>query len=533
MHKEISTKGSKELKPTKKSSVTTGSVVPEVGGLQTIGAMIKEARERQGITQALFAEKLKTSQSAVARIESGEQNMSIELLGKINKVLGERIISITSGTDDFIIRGGKKLSGTVETRPSKNGALHLMCAALVNKGTTTLHNIPRNQEILRLLEVFDSIGIAATWIAEHSLTIKVGKINTKALKVDSAAKIRSGLMMIGAFAHHLESFALPHSGGCKMGARTIAAHRFGLDPMGVKIETKEDVYEVTVGKRKKNRVVLYEASDTGTTNILLAAARFPGPTEIIFAQQNYMVMDVCYFLVKLGVRIDGLGSSRLTVYGKETFNTDIEHYNSEDPIETMFFISAAITTHSEITITRAPIDFLELELLKLELMGLKYKRGPVYKSANGETNLSDLTLYPSKLKALPDKIHPLPFPGINVDNLPFFVPIATQAEGRTLIHDWMWEERAIYFTELNKLGAKITLLDPHRIMVDGPTELKANQVVCPQALRPAAIILIAMLGAKGTSILRNVYSIARGYEDLPKRLSALGADVEMIKSVTG
>lgn len=502
-------------------------------GLITIGAMIRTARERQNITQSDFAKKLKTSQSAIARIESGDQNMTIELLEKINKILGERVITTAASTDDFIIKGGKKLSGTVETRPSKNGALHLMCAALVNKGVTTLHNIPRNQEILRLIEVFDSIGAHVTWITQNSLTVKVGKINTSKLKADSAGKIRSGLMMIGSLAHHLSGFTLPHSGGCKMGARTIAAHRYGLKPLGIDIVTKEDAYVISVDKKIKNKVVMYESSDTGTTNVLLAAARIEGPTEIVFAQQNYMVMDVCYFLQKMGVRIDGLGSHRLTVYGKKDFNMNVEHSNSEDPIETMFFISAALVTHSKITITRAPVDFLELELLKLELMGLKYNRSKTYKSLNGETNLVDITLFPSKLSALPDKIHPLPFPGINTDNLPFFVPIATQTNGRTLIHDWMWEERAIYFTELNKLGAKITLLDPHRIMIDGVTELKGNQIICPQALRPAAIILIAMLGAKGTSILRNVYSIARGYEDLPKRLSALGADIEMIQTITG
>lgn len=504
------------------------------GTLLAIGDMIKDARERQDMTQAEFAKKLGTSQSAVARVESGDQNMTIELLGKINRVLGERIITAGDGTDDFVIKGGKPLSGTIETRPSKNGALHLMCAALINRGTTTLHNIPRNQEILRLIEVLESMKIAVSWIDQNSLTIKVPKkIATGALEADSAAKIRSGLMMIGALAHHLDRFALPHSGGCKMGARTIAAHRYGLEPLGVDIKTKDDIYDIRISKKTKGRVVMYEASDTGTTNVLLAAARFPGPTEIVFAQQNYMVMDVCHFLQKLGVRIDGLGSHRLTVWGKASFDQDIEHYNSEDPIEAMFFISAAIATHSGITITRAPIDYLELELLKLELMGLKYERSAHYKSANGETNLADLTLHPSKLAALTDKIHPLPFPGINTDNLPFFVPIATQTEGRTLIHDWMWEERAIYFTELNKLGAKVTLLDPHRVIIDGPTKLKGNQIVCPPALRPAAIILIAMLAAEGTSILRNVYSIARGYEDLPARLRSLGADVKIIKSVTG
>jgi UDP-N-acetylglucosamine 1-carboxyvinyltransferase len=145
--------------------------------------------------------------------------------------------------------------------------------------------------------------------------------------------------------------------------------------------------------------------------------------------------------------------------------------------------------------------------------------------------LVDITVYPSKLKAPADKIHALPYPGINSDNLPFFVPIATLAEGQTLIHDWMWENRAIYFTELNRLGAQITLADPHRAFITGPTKLKAAQVVCPPALRPAMIILIAMLAAPGTSILRNVYSISRGYEDVAARLNSIGAKIEVMKGV--
>ena len=127
-----------------------------------------------------------------------------------------------------------------------------------------------------------------------------------------------------------------------------------------------------------------------------------------------------------------------------------------------------------------------------------------------------------------EKIHPLPYPGLNIDNLPFFVPIATQAKGNTLIHDWVYENRAIYYMELNKLRAKVILADPHRVYIEGPTPLRGTEVICPPALRPAAIILIAMLAAKGTSILRNVYSINRGYEDLVCRLQKLGAKIEML-----
>jgi UDP-N-acetylglucosamine 1-carboxyvinyltransferase len=192
------------------------------------------------------------------------------------------------------------------------------------------------------------------------------------------------------------------------------------------------------------------------------------------------------------------------------------------------FISAAIVTQSKLLIKRCPIDFLALEILKLEKMGLKYKKSKIYKSDNERTDLVDITILPSKLSAPADKIHALPYPGINTDNLPFFVPIATQAEGQTLIHDWMWENRAIYFTELNRLGANIKLADPHRVFVTGKTPLKATQVVCPPALRPAMIILIAMLAAPGESILRNVYAIERGYEDIANRLNSIGAEIEVI-----
>jgi UDP-N-acetylglucosamine 1-carboxyvinyltransferase len=197
----------------------------------------------------------------------------------------------------------------------------------------------------------------------------------------------------------------------------------------------------------------------------------------------------------------------------------------------MFFLTAAIVTHSSITIRRAPIDFLELELLTLEKMGFSYSVSEHYKGDNGEVNLVDIKTSPSKLVAAPEKIHARPYPGLNMDNLPFFAVIATQAEGKTLIHDWVYEKRALYYTELDKLGADTTLADPHRLYVTGPTVLRPAELVCPPALRPATILLIAMLGAKGRSLLRNVYSINRGYEDLVTKLTSLGARIRLVHDI--
>ena len=199
---------------------------------------------------------------------------------------------------------------------------------------------------------------------------------------------------------------------------------------------------------------------------------------------------------------------------------------SEDPIEAMSFIAAALVTHSEITIARAPIEFLEIELEVLKNMNAKIEKSPEYLSANGKTRLVDLTVKKSKLVAPVDKIHPMPFPGLNIDNLPFFSIIAAVAEGRTLIHDWVFENRAVYITELSNLNVKVELLDAHRVYIEGPTKL-----VAPQALRPAVVVLIGMLAAPGKSILRNVYTINRGYQDFAARLRHLGADITPLTGI--
>ena len=272
--------------------------------------------------------------------------------------------------------------------------------------------------------------------------------------------------------------------------------------------------------------MLYELGDTVTENILLAAAQIKEKTIINLASANYMVQDVCFFLEKLGVKIKGIGTSRLEIEGNPNINQKVEYEISEDPIEAMFFLSLAATTNSNLTIKHCPIEFLELELLKLEKMGLKFEVSAEYFSRNKKTRLVDVKTFSSKLTALEEKIHPLPSSsGVNIDNLPFFVPVAVVAKGKTLIHDWVYENRAIYFIELNKLGAKISLMDPHRVYIEGPCKLKAADVMCPPALRPSAIILVAMIAAKGKSVLKGVYAINRGYENLEERLRSIGVDI--------
>jgi UDP-N-acetylglucosamine 1-carboxyvinyltransferase len=497
--------------------------------MQHIGSRIAQVRESSGMTQSDLAKKIKTTQSAIARMESGKQNVSAEMIKKISKALNKNLLTPTPGSMNLEILGGKKLSGVIETNTSKNGAVGLLCAALLNKGRTTLKHMPRIEEVYRLIEVLESIGVKVEW-RDNDITITPPKaFNLKTIDVEAARKTRSIVMFIGPLIHHLKKFSLPQSGGCKLGSRTVRPHFFALEHFGVAIDTTEDAFRVSYAPKCPDEIILYESGDTVTENTLLAAALSSCTTTIKYASANYMVQEMCAFLRECGVNIEGIGTTTLTVTGVAEINKDISYTLAEDPTDSMFFLAAAIVTNSAIKITRCPIDFLELELLKLEKMGFKYTKSKAYQSHNGITRLVDITTKPSKLVSLHEKIYARPYPGLNIDNLPFFAVIATQAEGQTLIHDWVYEKRAIYFTELDKLGAETVLADPHRIYINGPTKLRPNELICPPALRPATILLIAMLGAEGRSVLRNIYSINRGYEGLVERLSSLKADIKYLE----
>ncbi|MFH1178139.1 MAG: UDP-N-acetylglucosamine 1-carboxyvinyltransferase [bacterium] len=427
---------------------------------------------------------------------------------------------------NFVVDGGKKLSGTVITSRSKNGAVALLAASLLNRGVTTLEHVPKIEEVNRLIEVLRSIGVSVEWSNTSVTIIPPKKISLDSIDRIAATKTRSILMFIGPLLHHFNSFELPQSGGCTLGLRSVRPHLMALEKFGVSIKTRSENYCITHKGLHAAEIILYESSDTATINAILAAACIPGPSVIKYASANYQVQEVCGFLRVLGISVDGIGSTTLTINGIANINVDVSYSVAEDPTDAMFFIAAAIVTGSAVTIAAIPIEFLEVELLLLEKMGLKFTLSKQRMSENGITKLVNLHLTPCTLTAFPEKIHARPYPGLNIDNLPFFAVIATQAKGTTLIHDWVYEKRAIYYTELDRLGATTILHDPHRISIEGPTTLKAAEVICPPALRPATIILVAMLAAKGHSILRNVYSINRGYEDIVLRLQQLGASIE-------
>ena len=426
----------------------------------------------------------------------------------------------------FVIEGGHPLSGSLSVNTAKNSAVAILCASLMIKGKTVLYDVPRIEEVYRILEILTSIGVKIAWLAEHTLSLdtsaklQMDKIDKKATEIT-----RSSLMLLGALAAREKEFKIYKSGGCRLGERTVKPHLFALEQFGVSVESKNKYYDVKNKPLKAVDIVMYESGDTPTENAIMAAVLAPGVTTIKFASSNYMVQDLCYFLQSAGAKIEGVGGTTLRITGVSKLS-DVKKYNIiPDPIEAMTFIALAITTKSEMTIKNCPMDFLELEMEKLRVMGQKFQIKDRRKSANGKFDIVDIKFAVSELQALPDKIYGSPFPGLNIDNLPLFVPILTQAKGRTLVHDWVYENRAIYFLDFQKLGANLTLLDPHRVFVEGPTPLKGNELMCPPAIRPAVALLVAMIAASGKSVLRNSYTIERGYEDLAGRLAKVGVKI--------
>ncbi|HZL08032.1 MAG TPA: UDP-N-acetylglucosamine 1-carboxyvinyltransferase [Candidatus Dormibacteraeota bacterium] len=501
---------------------------------EKIGQLIAQVRQEKGLTQAEFARRMNTSQSAVNRMEHGRQNLSLETLGRISDVLNKQLLSLNQGAINLHIEGGHELKGEIALKTSKNAAVALLCASLLNHGVTRFKSFPRIEEVYRIIEVLESIGVQVKWLPGNDLEIRrPEKLQLDKLNATAARKTRSVLMLIGPLMHEYKEFNIPYAGGCKLGTRTVEPHLFALEEFGVSIVATSGHYRIKVAAKDPGEIVLYESGNTVTNNALMAAAGTAAKTEIQAASGDYMVQDLSNFLRKLGVQVDGVGTPFLTVQGVERIKKNVTFAPSEDPIEAMFFISAAVTTNSKITIQRVPYKWIGLELLKLKKMGLKLRQGKSYKAVNGITDLADITVekHNGNLKALPEKLHPNLFPGLNPDNLPYFVPIAAVCHGRTLIHDWMYENRALYYTEMSKVGVQVELADPHRIYITGPTRFIVADVVCPPALRPASLLLIGMLAAHGNSILRNVYTINRGYEDIAERLNSLGARITVLHEI--
>src|SRR5690349_13404067 len=298
--------------------------------------LIRDARKHRGWTQSQLAEVLNTSQSAVNRIERGHQNITLEMLARVGEALDSEIVSFGSGPMHLRVTGPTRLSGSIAVKSSKNAGVALLCAALLNRGRTTLRKVARIEEVNRLLEVLDSLGVKVTWLNDDNdlEIVPPAELDLAGINADAARRTRSIIMFLGPLLHVSAEFDLPYAGGCDLGTRTVEPHLSALRPFGLEVKASEGSYHATVAESRgpQRPIVLTERGDTVTENALMAAALYDGVTVIRNASSNYMVQDLCFYLELLGVQVDGVGSTTLTVHGKSDIDVDVDYAPSEDPI---------------------------------------------------------------------------------------------------------------------------------------------------------------------------------------------------------
>jgi len=419
--------------------------------------------------------------------------------------------------EKFIINGGKTLKGEIEARGAKNAVFPILAATLLTDDKCVIDNIPLIQDVFNFIEILKTLGKKVDWLEERKVQVE-GKLKESSPKTkDLIKKLRGSVLLLGPILARLKKFNLPQPGGCLIGARPISTHldafkQLGVN-IGVKIDKDREYFELELKKNPEKKVILNEFSVTSTENVLLFASCFDQQTEIKIADCDYEIQELIKFLTKMGVEIKQVNSHSFLVKGSSQLK-GVEHKVMSDPIEAGTFILMAAATKSELTIKNVETDYLELVIKRLKDFGL-----PIEIIDENTVKVKPWAV----LKM--EKVQALPYPGIATDLLPLFGVLATQTEGTTLIHDPLYEGRLRYLDELNKMGAQIIFADPHRAIINGPTELRGVTVDSPD-LRGGASLIVGALLAKGETIINNIEQIDRGYEKLEERLQKIGASIK-------
>ncbi len=422
----------------------------------------------------------------------------------------------------LIIEGKSKLEGVIDVRGSKNAATPIIAATLLTSSPCILDNVPLVEDVKAMLRIIEDMGADVEYLDKRRVKITAKDINPSRLSFDLVNKMRSSILLIGPLLARFGCVKIPQPGGCIIGSRPIDAHLNAFLKMGVEIEEfglkkngsrTSNVYHFKAEKRLQGReIVLDEFSVTATENVLMAATLAKGKTIIKIAASEPHVQDLAIFLKKMGADIKGEGTNTIEIKGKDVLS-GAEHFICYDYIEAGTFLLLALATKGSVCIENFPVNDLKLLLCKLKNFGAKLK-----------IRESSVTTSPGKDLVI-NKIQIMPHPGIPTDLQAPLGVLSTQAKGLTLIHDPLYEGRLKYLEELNKMGAEIVLCDPHRAIINGPTKLHGTKLD-PLDLRAGAALIIAGLLAEGTTIIKDVVQADRGYEEIEKRLSKIGARIK-------
>ncbi len=431
----------------------------------------------------------------------------------------------------FIVEGRQRLSGNIAVSGNKNEALPLIAASLLCKTPVEFTNVPDIGDVRDMLRIASSLGATVSEFEGGSVSICADHIETSLLPTQLSQQIRGSILFASSLLVRTGKALIPQPGGDTIGRRRIDTHFHVFQAMGVEIEkqryqtdSSEEgfLYALTTPQGLRGtEIYLDEASVTATENALIAASGAQGTTVIANAASEPHVQGLCAFLQKAGVSIEGVGSNILTIHGTDSFNSPI-HTVGSDYIEAGSLISLAAATDSAITITNIDTHFLRMILFQFERLGVSAEVDQNRRSVHIPDNQT-LRVRKDLGGAIP-RIEDSPWPGFPADLTSIMVVTATQSEGTCLIHEKMFESRLFFVDKLISMGAQIVLCDPHRAVVVGPTQLYGCAISSPD-IRAGMALLIAACAAEGTSVIHNVAQIDRGYEEIDKRLIALGAQI--------
>ncbi|HDZ85299.1 MAG TPA: UDP-N-acetylglucosamine 1-carboxyvinyltransferase [Candidatus Moranbacteria bacterium] len=417
----------------------------------------------------------------------------------------------------FEINGGKKLKGTIEVRGSKNAATPILAATLLTDKKCTISNIPLIEDVFRMIEIIKGLGAEIKWLGKRKISIIAKNIDPKRMDYEAVKKMRSSILLLGSLSARFDNFKIPYPGGCVIGSRPVDTHLSALEKLGVKIKQLNGFFKVDSKNCKANEIVLKEFSVTATENAMMLAANLPGKTVIKIAATEPHVQDLAKFLSKMGAEIKGIGTNTLEIRGRKELK-GATHEIIADANEAATFLILGVATKSPIRVKNVNIDHLDLVVEKLREFGANFKIGKDYIQIIPPKNIKAVTKIDARL-----------YPGIPTDTQAPFGVLATQAKGETLIFDSLYEGRFNYLKELKKMGAKARILSKHQASVKGPAKLK-GKIITSYDLRAGASLIIAALIAEGRTIIKDIYQVDRGYEQIEERLQKLGADIKRAES---
>lgn len=431
----------------------------------------------------------------------------------------------------FQICGGKPLHGEFFPQGAKNEALQVICATLLTSKSVRIKNIPEIQDVLILIEILKTVGVKVTRNVKGDYTFCSEEIDFEFLKSKefrkNGAQLRGSIMLLGPLLSRFGEAYIPVPGGDKIGRRRLDTHFKGFIDLGAQFEYDEEekFYSVKAKKLNGNYLLLEEASVTGTANIIMAAVLAEGKTQIYNAACEPYIQQLCKMLIKMGAKIEGIGSNFLTIYGVSELN-GAEHTVLPDMIEIGSIIGLAAMTKSEITIKEVSWENLGNIPDTFRRLGIQIERRGEDLYIPSQEHYKIQNFIDGSILTISDA----PWPGFTPDLLSIILVVATQAKGSVLIHQKMFESRLFFVDKLIDMGAQIILCDPHRATVIGLNHeipLRGTVMTSPD-IRAGISLLIAAMSAKGTSRIHNIYQIDRGYENIDERLRALGADIVRI-----